>query len=131
MAAPFGTAEPCPSPVVVDRPVLGGIGREAAGAEARLHGVGPLRGAQAPLFHVTACYVAACHVTACHVTACHVTACYVAACYVTACHVTACIRLFLLAAQGGEDVGGDDADTEEDAGGGQEKNHAGGQYVGP
>jgi hypothetical protein len=37
LAALFGTAEAVPFPVVVDRPALGGVGREAAGAEARLY----------------------------------------------------------------------------------------------
>src|SRR5271163_2644667 len=37
----------------------------------------------------------------------------------------------LLASEGGEDVGGDDADAEEDAGGGQNENYARGKYVCP
>ena len=41
----FGTAEAVPFPVVVDRPVSGGAGREATGAEARLY-CGALRGAE-------------------------------------------------------------------------------------
>jgi len=47
----FGTTEVVPFPVVVERPVSGGVGREAAGAEARLYCVGSYAALKAPLFH--------------------------------------------------------------------------------
>lgn len=46
--------EAVPFPVVVGRPVSGGVGREAAGAEARLHCVELYAALEAPLFQGTA-----------------------------------------------------------------------------
>jgi len=40
-----------PFPVVVERPVLGGVGREASGAEARSYCVELYAALEAPLFH--------------------------------------------------------------------------------
>ena len=47
----FGTARAVPLPVAVDRPVLGGVGRDSAGAEARLSCAGLYAALEAPLFH--------------------------------------------------------------------------------
>jgi hypothetical protein len=49
-----GTAKVVPFPVVVDRPVSGVVGKETAGAEARLYCVELYAALKAPLFHGSA-----------------------------------------------------------------------------